>query len=98
MNNTATVTPDPEPEPFNILGCSHDLMFLRLRSLRENLIEKAEDLSIKLEANMNPGVAASLRGDDQRKAQHLFESQARKIEAELNKLMALAESFRVHIY
>lgn len=66
--------------------------------MRDRLVLRAEEVSIKLEANMNPGVAASLSGDDQRKAVHLFESQARKIEAELNKLLRLSENFRTHIH
>ena len=75
-----------------------DAIFVNLSRLRDRLVEKAEDVSIALEANMKPGVAAGLNGDEQAKARHLFNSQARKIEAELNKLLALAKNFRVHIY
>jgi hypothetical protein len=87
----------PVDLPFDIVGDS-DRLLSRLMYLRDRLVLKAEEVSIKLEGNMNPGVAASLSGDDQKKARHLFESQARKIEAELNKLMVLAENFRTHIH
>jgi hypothetical protein len=85
------------PEPFQLVD-RNDEILVQLSRLRDRLVEKAEDISIKLEANMNPGVAAGCRGSDQAKARHLFLSQARKIETELNKLMRLAEGFKVHIH
>jgi hypothetical protein len=90
----ATTTLD---EPFQLVDRNDDIL-VQLSRLRNKLVEKAEEVSIKLEANMNPGVAAGLRGDDQAKARHLFLSQARKIEADLNKLLGLAENFRTHIH
>jgi hypothetical protein len=70
----------------------------QLAGIRERLVAKAEDLSIKLDAQLDPAVAAALDGTDQQKARHLFVSQARKLEADLNRLLALAQNFRVHIY
>jgi hypothetical protein len=75
-----------------------DRILIQLLTIRDRLVCKAEEVSIKLRANMDPGVAAALSGDDQDKARHLFVTQAKKIEAELNKLTALAEKFRVHIH
>jgi len=69
-----------------------------LMQIRDLLVEKSEKLSILLETQLNPSPALRLEGTEQKKAQHLFVSQARKIEAELNKLTRLAENFRVHIY
>lgn len=83
--------------PFQLVDRADEIL-VQLSKLRDKLVEKAEDLSIKLEANMNPGVAAGCQGEDQAKARHLFVTQARKIETELNKLMRLAEGFKVHIH
>ena len=85
------------PEPFQLVD-RNDEILVQLSKLRDRLVEKAEDISIKLEANMKPGVAAGCKGEDQTKARHLFVAQARKIETELNKLMRLAEGFKVHIH
>jgi len=85
------------PLPFEIVSRDDDIL-VQLLALRDKLVVKAEEVSIKLEANMNPGVAAALSGADQAKARHLFVVQARKIEAELNKLQRLAETFRTHIH
>lgn len=84
-------------EPFQLVDRNDDILVQLIR-LRDRLIFKAEEVSIKLEATMKPGVAAGLRGSDQAKARHLYVSQAKKIETELNKLMALADSFRSHIH
>ena len=84
-------------EPFQLVDRNDDIL-VQLSRLRDRLVLKAEEISIKLEANMNPGVAAGCRGDDQAKARHLFLSQARKIETELNKLTRLAEGFKAHIH
>lgn len=70
----------------------------KLNLVRRRLVEKAEELSILLEGNLRPGVAATLKGSEKAKAQHLFLTQTRKIEAELNKLMALTRNFRNEIY
>jgi len=75
-----------------------DRLLVELSKIRDRLVERAEEISIKLDANMNPGVAASLEGKEQSKALHLFVTQAKKLERELRKLENLAESFRVHIY
>jgi len=85
------------PLPFKIVSRDDDIL-VQLAGIRDKLVLKAEEVSIKLEANMNPGVAAALSGADQAKARHIFLAQARKIEAELNKLERLAETFRVHIH
>jgi hypothetical protein len=87
----------PVDLPFEVVS-RDDRILVQLIAIRDRLVLKAEEVSIKLEANMNPGVAAALSGDDQAKARHLFLSQARKIEAELNKLEKLAEKFRTHIH
>ena len=83
--------------PFQIVSRDDDIL-VQLAGIRDRLVFKAEEISIKLEANMNPGVAAGLSGEDQAKARHLFLSQARKIEAELHKLDLLAGKFRTHIH
>lgn len=83
--------------PFEIVS-RDDNILVQLAGIRDRLVVKAEEVSIKLDANMNPGVAAALSGVDQAKARHLFLVQAKKIEAELNKLELLAEKFRVHIH
>ena len=46
----------------------------------------------------DPAVASRLSGGDRAKARHLYMTQARKIDIELNKLSALVEKFCVHIY
>jgi len=86
-----------ETLPFELFSRDDEILVQLIR-IRDRLIFKAEEVSIKLEANMDPGVAAALSGDDQAKARHLFLSQARKIEAELNKLEKLAEKFRSTIH
>lgn len=89
--------PTHEDEPFQLVD-RNDEILVQLTRLREKLVFKAEEISIKLEANMKAGVAAGLRGEDQTKARHLFVTQARRIETELNKLLRLAEGFKVHIH
>lgn len=84
-------------EPLQIVS-GDDRLFVELSTIRERLVLLAEEISIKLEANMKPNVAAALAGDDQAKAAHTYRSQARKIQAELKKVEALAESFRSHIH
>jgi len=73
-------------------------LLVELLGLRDRLVEKAEEISMRLDAQMNPGPAVSLSGDERKKAVHLFRSQAAKLERELFKLGVLAEKFRVHIY
>lgn len=96
MSESATILPFKIP-PFKIIN-QDDRILVQLLRVRNALVEKAEGLSIQLEAQMNPGVAASLKGDEQAKAHRLFLTQATRIEAELNKLLKLTEDFRVHIY
>lgn len=83
--------------PFDIVG-PDDRLLVQLLKVRDKLVDQAESLSIQLETQMNPGPAASLEGDEQAKARHLFLSQAKKIETQLNKLTVLVNNFRVHIY
>ena len=70
----------------------------QLTGIRERIVALSERLSMALEDRLDPAPALALEGDEQAKARHLFVSQARKIEAELQRLTALAEGFRVHIY
>jgi hypothetical protein len=92
-----TATPDTSDAPFQFHRPGDDTLFALL-GVRTRLVEKAEEISIRLEDRMVPGVAASLTGDEQAKARHLYLTQARKIERELNKLLAMADNFKVHIY
>jgi hypothetical protein len=88
-----------EDDDFDFQVADPDTKFLAsLVRVRERLVEKAEDLSIALEHQLDPQPALRLSGTERDKARHLYMSQARKIEAELNKLATLAEKFRVHIY
>lgn len=88
-----------EPAELDIPIVDDDgFLLVELLGLRNSLVEKAEEISIKLEANMNPGPAVSLSGDERKKALHLFRSQAERLRRELHKLEKLAEGFRVHIY
>lgn len=88
-----------EDVEFNFQVACPDTKFLAsLVRVRERLVEKSEDLSIALEHQLDPTPALRLSGTERAKAQHLFMSQARKIEAELNKLTVLAQKFRIHIY
>ena len=90
---------DDEDDDFDFQVADADTKFLAsLVRIRERLIEKAEDLSTKVENQLDPGPAVRLTGRERDKARHLYVTQARKIEAELNKLLALTDHFRVHIY
>lgn len=97
-----SIVPEPEvaeDDDFDFQVACPDTKFLaQLVRIRERLVEKAEDLSIALEHQLDPGPATRLTGEERAKARHLYVSQAKKIEAELNKLARLTENFRVHIY
>lgn len=67
-----------------------------LRSLKDRLVELAEDLSIKLESQLDPNPTIALEGVEHQKARHRYLAQAKKIEAELVKLSFLVERFQVH--
>jgi hypothetical protein len=97
MSTSAPARPFTASNGFEIISAD-DALFVNLSRLRDTMVEKAEELSILLEANMKPAVAAGLNGDDQAKARHLYETQARKLNTELTKLLRLAENFRNHIY
>ena len=89
----------PEPAELDLSIVDDDgFLLVELLGLRDRLVEKAEEISMRLDAQMNPGPAVSLSGDERKKAVHLFRSQAAKLERELFKLGVLAENFRVHIY
>lgn len=93
-----SIVPD-EDDDFDFQVADADTKFLAsLVRIRERLVEKAEELSIKLENQLDPGPAVRLEGKERDKARHLYVSQSKKIEAELNKLITLADNFRVHIY
>jgi len=88
-----------EPAELDFAPVDDDgFLLVELLGLRDSLVEKTEEISMRLEAQMNPGPAVSLSGDERKKAVHLFRSQAERIRRELHKLGVLAENFRVHIY
>jgi len=98
MEGALVLVPE-EDDDFDFKVADEDTKFLAsLVRVRERLVEKAEDLSIALEHQLDPQPALGLTGEDRAKARHLYMSQARKIEAELNKLATLTQKFRVHIY
>lgn len=84
-------------EPFEVVP-QGDKILAQLSRIRDGLVEKAENISMRLEDLMDPAVASRLSGDERAKARHLYVTQAKKLETELNKLGALVEKFRVHIY
>ena len=99
MSTAPALSIVPDDDDFEFEVADADTKFLAsLVRLRERLVEKAEELSIQLEHQLDPMPATRLKGTERQKAQHLFISQSKKIEAELNKLLRLAEKFRVHIY
>ena len=75
-----------------------DRLLSELSRRRDAIIEKLDGVSVRLEHQMNPGVAAGLDGEDRAKARELFLAQAKRIEALLNQLDKAAENFRTHIH
>lgn len=71
---------------------------VELEKVVEDLAEKAETLSIKIERNLDFAPTLGLRGTELLKARHRFLSQADKIDREIGKLMRLVEGFQIHSY
>jgi len=67
-------------------------------ALKEHLIDLADNLSIRLESQLNAEPTLALEGVEHKKAQHRFVAQAKKIEAELTRLTFLVERFQVHSF
>ena len=76
----------------------NDRVLSELSRNRDALIERLDAVSVRLEHQMNPGVAAALDGEDRAKARELFLAQSKRIRALLNQLDQLAEDFRTHIH
>ena len=69
-----------------------------LVAVRDHLIDLADNLSIRLDNQLNPEPTLALEGVEHRKAEHRFLAQAKKIEAGLMRLTFLVEKFQVHSF
>jgi hypothetical protein len=69
-----------------------------LEKVVEKLVDKAEVLSGKIEANLDFSPTLALRGVDLMKARHRFLTQAEKLDRDLNALIHFVEGFQIHSY
>jgi hypothetical protein len=69
-----------------------------LEAMVEMLIDKADTLSIKIEANLDCSPTLALRGVELMKARHRFLAQADKLDRELSEMIRFVEAFQIHSY
>lgn len=70
----------------------------QLVKAKEAVIEKAEELSVELEHQLDYEPTLGLGGTELAKARHRFLSQVGKIDQALTKLLADVQHFRIHSY
>jgi len=89
----------PLEEARALLLRPNDKLLHELSETRNALIEKLDAVSVRLEHQMNPGVAAGMnKPEDRAKAKLLFMAQAMRIKALIHQLDQAAENFRTHIH
>lgn len=69
-----------------------------LAKAKEKVIEKAEDLSVELEHQLDYEPTLGLGGQELLKARHRFLGQVHKIDQVLTKLLADVRQFKIHSY
>jgi hypothetical protein len=75
-----------------------EIKFDPVDALKESLIDKAEQLSCKLEGMLKTDYLAALSKRDQKKARHRFAAQCKQLDAKLNVLLNAIEGFQLHSY
>lgn len=86
---TELVEDDPRTRPGKVA---------ELEKIVENLVDKAETLSVKVESNLDFTPTLGLRGIELTKARHRFVTQAEKLDRELSSLIQFVEGFQIHSF
>jgi hypothetical protein len=94
---------DPEDQKVALghllaLADEGEIQFDEVDALKERLIDKAENISAKLEAMLKTDYLAALSERDQKKARHRFKAQCKQLESKLNVLLTAIEGFQLHSY
>lgn len=69
-----------------------------LQKARDALVEKAEELSVEIERQLDYEPTLGLGGVELMKARHRFLSQTHKLDAALERMLSDVRRFRVHSY